>query len=59
MKHIVAFMGGFANQLFQYCLYEMLREKFPNDDVKADISFYKTNNDHGGFKLDRFFDIKY
>ena len=53
--HIVRFQGGFANQLFQLALYEKLKEDYGKDRVKADLSFYRDHNDHGGFKLSRFF----
>lgn len=57
--HIVFFQGGFANQLFQYCFYERLKTIYGKEAVYADISHYLTNNDHGGFKLDGFFDLTY
>lgn len=55
--HIVRFMGGFANQLFQYAFYCRLKEEY-GIQVFADLSHYDLNQDHGGFKLDRFFDIQ-
>ncbi len=51
LMHIVRFQGGFANQLFQLCLYKKLEQLFGNDNVYADISHFKTCQDHGGFKL--------
>ena len=57
--HIVRFMGGLANQLFQLCLYDRLVEEYGLDNVQADISFYKTNNDHGGYKLNKWFSLNY
>ena len=57
--HIVRFQGGLANQLFQLCFYVKLKELYGNDRVCADISHYRTNHDHGGYKLDRFFDLQY
>ena len=50
--HIVRFMEGFANQLFQLCLYVKLGELYGLEAVFADISFYDTNPVHSGFKLD-------
>ena len=57
--NIVYFWGGFANQLFELCMYEKLIEQYGKENVFADISFYKTCNDHGGFKLDKFFELNY
>lgn len=56
---VVVFHGGFANQLFQYALYLKLIELFPQQRVFADISHYKTCQDHGGFKLDKFTKLEY
>ena len=57
--HIVRFQGGFANQLFQLCLYEKLKGVFGDNNVYADISHYKTCHDHGGFKLAEKYKLKY
>jgi len=56
--HIVRFQGGFANQLFQLAFYYKLIEDQGQDNVFADLSFYDGNNDHGGFKLDPFVNLK-
>jgi len=56
--HIVCFQGGFANQLFQYCLYLQLKEKFSEEIVLADISRYKKVNAHGGYKLGKLTNIE-
>lgn len=56
---LVRFMGGFANQLFQYVFYERLREDFKDADIQADISFYDYNQDHGGYKLGEMVDMSY
>lgn len=58
-KHIVKFMGGFANQLFQYCFYQRLCEQYGEDNVFVDISHYNECKDHGGFKIDRFVELNY
>lgn len=57
--HIVKFQGGFANQLFQLCLYKRLVENYGTNCVFADISHYITNNDHGGFKLKDKYELRY
>lgn len=57
--HIVKFKGGLANQMFQLCLYEKLKDQYGKDNVYADVSHYLTNNDHGGFKLDKYYNLNY
>lgn len=57
--YIVHFMGGFANQVFQYAFYLNLCEKIGTKNVFADITHFKTCKDHGGFKLDKFVKFKY
>ncbi|MCR5250367.1 MAG: alpha-1,2-fucosyltransferase, partial [Lachnospiraceae bacterium] len=55
--HIVRFMGGLANQLFQLCLYHRLQEEYGKEQVYADLSIFKIYHDHGGYKLDKWFDL--
>lgn len=57
--HIVYFQGGFANQLFQLCLYENLKRRYGDENIFADISRYKKNSDHGGFRLGRVYEFQY
>lgn len=57
-KHIVKFMGGLANQLFQLCLFFRLCEEYGSEVVYADLSFYKKNKDHGGYKLQKWFSLR-
>lgn len=56
---LVRFMGGFANQLFEYALFLKIKEIFPGTNVRADISAYDTDKNHGGFKLDKLVDLSY
>lgn len=56
---IVAFQGGFANQIFQYAFYLKLQEDFSSEQIFADISHYKNCHDHGGFKLNNFVSLNY
>ncbi|MCR5625728.1 MAG: alpha-1,2-fucosyltransferase [Lachnospiraceae bacterium] len=53
---IVRFTGGLGNQMFQYALYEYLKNKYPEETVKADISWYKWNEAHQGFELKKIFE---
>ena len=53
---IVRFTSGLGNQMFQYNLYSLLREMYPETPVKADVTWFYTDNEHHGFELRRIFD---
>jgi hypothetical protein len=56
---IFRFTDGLGNQLYQFALYLALKKKYPAQIIKADISWYKYDNEHGyGFILDKFLNIK-
>jgi len=55
---IIKFSGGLGNQLYQYALYCMLHQRYPNTKIKADISDYKLYDVHYGYELDRIFGQK-
>ena len=58
--HIVRFSCGFANQLFQLCLYRRLELLFSRELVFADVSWYRQYDDgHGGFMLDPLYPLNY
>ncbi len=42
--------------MFQYNLYSLLKEKYPSATVKADVSWFYTNDEHHGFELCRIFE---
>ena len=42
--------------MFQYNLYSFLRQKYPQTKVRADISWFYTDDEHHGFELRRIFD---
>ena len=52
---IVRFTSGLGNQLFQYNLYSLLREKFPQTRVLADVNWFARFSEHQGFELERLF----
>ncbi len=53
---IVRFTSGLGNQMFQYNLYSMLKNRYPDVPVKADVTWFYTDNEHHGFELRRIFE---
>lgn len=54
-KIIVLFHGGLGNQLYQYCFYRWLQNKFSDKRIFADISEYKVLECHQGFEMFKVF----
>lgn len=52
---IVRITSGLGNQMFQYNLYRLLKEKYPGTAVKVDLTWFYANDDHHGYELDRVF----
>ena len=52
---VIKVMGGLGNQMFQYALYRSLRAKGIN--ASLDLNFYKNNNEHNGYELEKVFGI--
>lgn len=53
---IVRFTSGLGNQMFQYNLYSLLREMYPDTEVRADVTWFYTQDEHHGFELRRIFE---
>ena len=53
---IVRFTSGLGNQMFQYNLYSLLRKKYPDTKVRADVTWFYTDDEHHGFELRRIFE---
>ncbi|MBQ8666971.1 MAG: alpha-1,2-fucosyltransferase [Lachnospiraceae bacterium] len=53
---IVRFTSGLGNQMFQYNLYSFLRERYPKAQVRADVTWFYTDDEHHGFELRRIFE---
>ncbi len=53
---IVRFTSGLGNQMFQYNLYSFLRKRYPDTKVRADITWFYTDDEHHGFELRRIFE---
>ncbi len=53
---IVRFTSGLGNQMFQYNLYRLLQELYPEVEVKADVTWFYTDDEHHGFELRKIFE---
>lgn len=55
---IVKIIGGLGNQMFQYALYLALRNKFPAEDIRVDLSLFDSYKLHNGYELERVFGLQ-
>lgn len=53
---IVRITSGLGNQMYQYNFYKLMKERYPDVPVKADITWFYANDEHHGYELDRVFD---
>ena len=53
---IVRFTSGLGNQMFQYNLYSLLKDMYPQASIKADTRWFYTQDEHHGFELRRIFE---
>lgn len=54
---VVKFSGGLGNQMYQYAIYSLLKKRYPQTVIKADISFYNLLCEHNGFEIDKVFKL--
>lgn len=52
---IVRITSGLGNQMFQYAFYRLMQERYPETEVRADITWFHANDDHHGYELERIF----
>ncbi len=52
---IVRITSGLGNQMYQYNFYRYLQDRFPDTEVRADITWFNAHNDHQGYELERIF----
>lgn len=52
---VVRFTSGLGNQMYQYSFYELMKEKYGAENVRADATWFNANNDHHGYELERIF----
>ena len=48
---VVKIQGGLGNQLFQYNFAKYLNNKYPNEKIILDTSYFKKDSIHGGYML--------
>lgn len=54
---IVNINSGLGNQMFQFAFYLALKDKFKDEEIKIDVSWFEVENFHNGFELKRIFNI--
>lgn len=54
---IVKIIGGLGNQMFQYAFYLALKNKYPGEDIRVDLSLFDSYKLHNGYELDRVFGL--
>ncbi|NLG03767.1 MAG: hypothetical protein GX567_08085, partial [Clostridia bacterium] len=52
---IVRITSGLGNQMFQYAFYQLMKERYQDTTVKADITWFNGNKEHQGYELERIF----
>ncbi len=52
---IVRMTSGLGNQMFQYAFYRLMQERYPETEVRADVTWFHANDDHHGYELERIF----
>lgn len=52
---IVRFTSGLGNQMYQYAFYRLMKQRYPDAKVCADLTWFHANNDHHGYELHRIF----
>ncbi len=55
---LLRFTSGLGNQMFQYCFYRYLLDRYGAGNVKADLSWFDWHEEHQGFELEKIFGIK-
>lgn len=56
---IVNINSGIGNQMFQFAFSLSLRDKFKNEVIKIDTSWYEVEKFHNGFELEKVFNIDF
>ena len=52
---IIRITSGLGNQMYQYNFYKLMKERYPDTPVKADVTWFYANDEHHGYELERIF----
>ena len=55
---IVSLNNGLGNQMFQFAFYLLIKNKYNNDIVKLDTSWFQFFDAHNGYELEKIFHIE-
>lgn len=55
---LLRFTSGLGNQMFQYCFFRYLQDRYGAGNVKADLSWFDWHEEHQGFELKKIFGIE-
>lgn len=56
---IVSVLGGLGNQMFCYAFAIALQNRFPEEEIKVDVSSYGTYGLHNGLEIEDIFDVRF
>lgn len=54
---VVRFTGGLGNQMFIYALSLIIQQRFPDEEIYADLTRYDLTKEHDGFDIQKYFSI--
>ena len=54
---IISIGGGLGNQMFEYAFYLMMKEIYPNVEIKLDI-MHTFGYAHNGYEIEKIFGLK-
>ena len=55
---LLQFSSGLGNQMFQYCFFKYLQEKYGEETVKPDLTWFDWHSAHQGYELEKVFGIR-
>lgn len=51
------FTSGLGNQMYQYAFFRYLQKHYPDEIIKADLTWFNWHDEHQGFELERLFKV--
>lgn len=55
---LLQFSSGLGNQMFQYCFFRYLQDKYGAEKVKPDLTWFDWHTAHQGYELEKVFGIR-